>query len=108
MSGLSLAISPLIFPSEFIESSMKYIFKKNQFFYLPLSGMDENVFSTAKKMGFEKHLDRILKLTGTKFVNTSNNAQKLAESALNTQNLISITVGENNVHEILDSLKIDH
>jgi adenylyl- and sulfurtransferase ThiI len=105
---VSLAISPLIFPSEFIESTMEYIFKKNQFAYLPLSGMDENIFSTAKKIGLEKHLNKISKLSKIKFVSTSNNAQKLAESALSTGRVVSITVGENNVHEILDSLKIDH
>jgi adenylyl- and sulfurtransferase ThiI len=108
LSRISLAISPLIFPSEFIESSIECIFKKSQFAYLPLSGMDENIFSTAKKIGLEKHLDKISKLAKTKFVSTSNNAQRLAESALNTGRVVSITVGENNVHEILDSLEIDH
>ncbi len=104
---VSLAMSPLIFPTKFIESSMDYIFKKNQFAYFPLSGMDENIFSTAKKIGLEKHLGRISKLTKIKF-RTPKNAQKIAESALKTRKTVSITIGENSVHEILDSLEIEH
>ena len=86
---------------------MEYIFKKNQFAYFPLSGMEENIFSTAKKIGLEKHLSRISKLTKTKF-RTPKNVQKIAESALKTRKTVSITVGENNVHEILDSLEVEH
>ena len=108
LSRISLAISPMIFPAEFIESSLQYLYEKNQFGYLPISGMDESIFSDAKKIGLEKYQDKISKLVKAKFVNTSSNAQKVAESTLKTRRVVSITVGENNVHEILDSLEIEH
>ena len=108
LSRISLAITPMIFPAGFIESSMEYVFKKNQFCYLPLSGMDESIFLDAKKIGLEKRLGSISKLVKTKFSSPSDNAQKLAESALKSRRVVSITVGENNIHEILDSLEIEH
>ncbi len=109
LQRISLALSPLIFPLEFIESSLSHVFRKNQIPYLPLSGLDEDIFTTAKKIGLEKYLKKVSKLGRTKFVySPSNYTQKLIESALKTKKVISIKIGENNIHEMLDSLKIKH
>jgi len=109
LQRISLALSPLIFPLEFIESSLSYVFRKNQIPYLPLSGLDEDIFTTAKKIGLEKYLKKVSKLVRTKFVySPSNYTQKLIESTLKTKKVISIKIGENNIHEMLDSLKIKH
>ena len=58
---ISLALSPLIYPVDFVESLTKQVYSKNLIPYFPLSGLDDNVFETAKEIGLEKYLSRIEK-----------------------------------------------
>ena len=78
---------------------------------MSLSGFDENILNHAKELGLEKYLTRIEKLGKMKFnsiVKGKTNAQNLAQKALKTKRVVTVTVGPNNVHDILDSLKSKH
>ncbi len=66
---ISLALSPLIHPVDFVESLNKQVYNKNLIPYFPLSGLDGNIFETAKEIGLEKYLNRIEKLGGSNFSN---------------------------------------
>ena len=41
-------------------------------------------------------------------VSKAKNEQKLAQQALKTKKIVKVTLGPNNVHDILDSLGINH
>ena len=111
VNRVSLAISPLIFPQWFIDNNFKRILQKKLFPLFPLSGLDDNLLENAKAIGLGKYLLKIEKLGKMKFnryTNTQKEIQKCTNQALKTRKKISVTIGPNNVHEILDSLKVNH
>ena len=107
---ISLSLSPLIFPSYFVNSIIKRVFKKNFIPWLPLAGLDRDIFDNAKEIGLEKYIIKIEKLANLKFDGKTyeKEAQKIANQAIKTKKVVSVMVGPNNVHDILDSLKVDH
>ncbi len=111
VNRVSLAISPLIFPQWFIDNNFKRILQKKLFPLFPLSGLDDDLLENAKAIGLGKYLLKIEKLGKMKFnrfTNTQKEIQKCTNQALKTRKKISVTIGPNNVHEILDSLKVNH
>ena len=110
INKISLALSPLIFPSNFIENSVKRVFRNNFTSLVPLSGLDDRVFEHAKELGLGKYLPKIERLGVMSFSKqyTKVNIKKIVENALKKRKNISVVTGPNSVHEILDTLKEDH
>ena len=108
---ISLALSPLIYPVDFVESLTKQVYSKNLVPYFPLSGLDDNVFETAKEIGLEKYLSRIEKLGGSNFSNfkqSTKKIEKIVKETIMSKKNILVNVGPNNVHDILDEVRTDH
>ena len=108
---ISLGTSTLIHPIDFSESLSKQISDKNLIPYFPLSGLDDNVFESAREIGLEKYLNSIKKLGSTKFHNSKQPAkkiEKIVDDTIMTKKTVSVNVGLNNVHEILDEIRPDH
>jgi len=108
---IALALSPLIYPVDFVESLIKQVYSKNLILYLPLSGLDDNVFETAKEIGLEKYLSRIEKLGGSNFSNfkqPTKEIEKIVKETIMSKKIILVNVGPNNVHDILDEVRTDH
>jgi adenylyl- and sulfurtransferase ThiI len=113
---ISLAISPLIHPVDFTENLTKQVYSENLIPYYPLSGIDDNVFETAKEIGLEKYLSSIKKLGGIRidrnryvwYEDSVDNQNKLDVAAVKTiksKKTVTVNVGPNNVHEILDEVR---
>jgi len=105
---ISLGLSPLIHPVDFLESLIKQLYNKNLVPYFPLSGLDDNVFESAKEIGLEKYLDRIKKLGSSRFYDSKQSAkkiEKIVEESITSKKTVSVNVGQNNVHEILDEVR---
>ncbi len=102
---VSLALSPLVFSSEFIDNSVKQVFEKKKIPILPLTGVDSNLFDEAKEIGLERNMKKLKKMV----ITTSNEippfVKKEVEFALKTKKKIIVRIGPNNVHDILDSLE---
>ena len=108
---ISLALSPLIYPVDFVESLIKQVYSKNLIPYFPLSGLDDNIFETAKEIGLEKYLSRIEKLGGSNFSNfkqSTKKIEKIVKETIMSKKNILVNVGPNNVHDILDEIRTDH
>ena len=108
---ISLGTSPLIYPIDFSESLTKQTYNKNLIPYFPLSGLDDNVFGSAREIGLEKYLNRIKKLGTTKFHNSKQPAkriEKIVNESIMSKKTVSVNVGPNNIHEILDEVRSDH
>jgi len=105
---ISLSLSPLIHPVDFVESLIKQAYNKNLVPYFPLSGLDDNMFESAREIGLEKYLDRINKLGSSRFYDSKQPAkkiEKIVEESITSKKTVSVNVGQNNVHEILDEVR---
>ncbi len=111
MKKISLAISPLIFPSPFVDAIIKRVFEKNIIPHIPLAGLDDDILDNAKEIGLGKFLpkiERFGKMRFNSFNTTINEAKKIAKESEHSKKSISIEVGANNIHDILDSLELEH
>ena len=111
INKISLGLSPLIFPSSFVENSIKQVFRNNFTSLIPLSGLDDGIFEDAKELGLGKYLSKIEKLGEMSFSKqyaSKIEIKKIVENTLKKRKIVSIVIGPNNVHEILDSLEENH
>ena len=110
INRVSLAISPLIFPSWFIEYNSMRAFQKNVIPWFPLSGIDNGIFDTAKEIGLEKYISKIENLCKIKFKKglPKDKVSKISQISLRKINTITIELGSKNIHNIIDSLKSNH
>ena len=105
LTYISLGFSPLMFSQNISESAMKIIFQKNKIPLIPLSGVDSQLFDDAKEIGLEAKFSKIGKTIKMNFKEMSKISEKDVKTALKTKQTVKITVGPNNVHDILDSLE---
>ena len=105
---ISLSLSPLIFPANIIDNALNRIFSKKKIPIIPLAGVDNQLFIEAKEIGLERNIKKLEKMINI----TSNDVPKFSktdiELAHKTKKEISVRLGANNVHDILDSLSEDH
>jgi len=105
---ISLSLSPLIFPTNIIDNALNRIFSKKKIPIIPLAGVDDQLFIEAKEIGLERNIKKLEKMINI----TSNDVSKFSktdiELAHKTKKEISVRLGANNVHDILDSLSEDH
>ena len=105
---ISLSLSPLIFPANIIDNALNRIFSKKKIPIIPLAGVDNQLFIEAKEIGLERNIKKLEKMINI----TSNDVPKFSktdvELAHKTKKEISVKLGANNVHDILDSLNEDH
>jgi hypothetical protein len=102
---VSLALSQLIYSSDFIDNSLKLTFAKKKIPVLPLTGVDTGLFDEAKEIGLERSIKKIEKMVTMNMNEIPSFSKKEVESALKTKRIITVHVGPNNVHDILDSLE---
>jgi len=105
ISHVSLALSPLIFSINFIDYSMNLVFQKDRLPIMPLSGVDNKLFEEAKEIGLEKQipkLEKLFKINSNEIPNFSN---KDVDFAIKSKRSVTVKIGPNNVHDILDSLE---
>jgi len=107
-SHVSLALSPLIFSIDFIDSSLKRVFEKKKIPIIPLAGVDDNLFDEAKEIGLERNIKKLEKLVTISSNEIPVFSKKEVESTIKTKKKISVQIGPNNVHDILDSLEENH
>jgi len=105
ISHVSLALSPLIFSTNFIDYSMRRVFQKDIIPIMPLSGVDTKLFEEAKEIGLEKQIPKLEKLFMINSNEIPNFSNKDIDFALKSKKSVTVKIGPNNVHDILDSLE---
>ena len=106
-SRVSISLSSLIFSSNFIDNSLMRVFEKKKIPIMPLAGVDSSLFNVAKEIGLERNLKKLEKIVSINSNEVPIYAKTEVENALNTKKKISVKVGPNNIHDILDSFE-DH
>ena len=105
---ISLSLSTLIHPIDFLEEMVMRVYNETLIPYLPLSGLDTNILESAKEIGLDKYSTKIKKNSKLMYHNTKQSRKKpkkIVEQAIMTRKNISITMGANNVHDILDIIR---
>jgi hypothetical protein len=107
-SRISLSLLPLVFSSKFIDNSLKKVFEKKKIPIIPLAGVGTSLFNDAKEIGLENKIKKLEKIVTSRFDENTIFLKKEVEMSIKTKKVISIKVGPNNVHDILDSLEENH
>jgi len=105
---ISLGLSTLIHPIDFLEDMVMRVYNETLIPYLPLSGLDTNILESAKEIGLDKYFPKIKKISKSMHYNSKQSRkkpEKIAEQAIMTRKNISIKMGANNVHDILDIIR---
>lgn len=102
---VSVAVSPVMFSGNFIDNTVRRVFENGMIPVTPMSGIDAGMFTDAKEIGLEKHISKIKKLISIKSDEVPSYSKKVVDDAINSRQTVSVNVGPNNVHDILDSLE---
>ena len=102
---IALSLSPLAFPIWLIEQNQEIITKSKLTPWLALAGIDHAIIETAKEIGLGKYLSRIEKFGSLKFMQGKFNVSDMIQRATKTHQTITVKIGPNNIHDILDSIK---
>ena len=108
---ISLPISPLIFPSFFVNNAINDLVSKNLIPYIPLTGLDNEILHNAREIGLGKFLPKIEKygkINFNKIPKSIKEVQNISRTALKTKKSLTVTLGPNNVHEIMDFMNSNH
>lgn len=105
-SRISLALSPLVASADFTDGMVLEVFKAGRIPVLPLAGVDSDMVADARNVGLERAVARLQKTPAITSDQVPTPADREVKQSLKTRRRIRITVGPNNVHDILDSL--DH
>ncbi len=102
---ICLSLSPLAFPAWLIEQNLNIITKNRLTSWIALAGLDYSIIETAKEIGLGKYLHKIEKFGVLKFTQTKIDQASMAQSVIKTHQSITVKIGPNNIHDILDSIK---
>jgi len=105
ITHISLALSPLMFSTNFIDFSLKRIFQKDRLPIMALSGVDYKLFEEAKEIGLEKQIPKLEKSFIINSNKIPNFSDKDIDFAIKSKKSVTVKIGPNNVHDILDSLE---
>jgi hypothetical protein len=94
-----------MFSANFIDYSMKRIFQKDRLPIMPLNGIDTKLFEEAKEIGLEKQIPKLEKLFMINSNEIPNFSNKDVDFAIKSKKSVTVKIGPNNVHDILDSLE---
>jgi hypothetical protein len=121
ISFVGLPVSPLVFPSTLIKKLEVEIFDSGLVPHIPLSGIGSELFENAREIGLEKYIVKIEKIIQRKIVeyDTKKRIQhlqyalvqpssKAVDSIMTSQKTVSVKLGPNIIHEILDALEVKH
>lgn len=99
-----LSLSPLAFPIWLIEKNLDVITKNRLVSWMPLAGIDSAIIDTAREIGLGKYMSRIEKFGTFKFSQAKQDVSDTVQKAIKSHQNITVKIGPNNIHDILDSI----
>ena len=108
LNHISTAMSYMIFPADFMDYSIKRVFENSLIPVVPMMGIDVNLFNDAKEIGLEKNIPKMKKLISSGMRKMEGFSSKIVEDAIKSKKTVTVEIGPNNIHDILDSLDENH
>jgi len=108
---ISLGVSPMVFPASFCEYNADLVSRNKIIPWFPLSGIDYGILENSREIGLEKYITNLEDLCKKHFNGmkiSKSEASKDAKDSLKTVRYLPVTVGPNNIHDIIDLLKSNH
>lgn len=105
---VSLALSPLVFPAEYVRRALDRVFQAQKTPILALAGVDNGLFEDAREIGLEKSIKKLesqVTMTVREIPADAASTARGVEDVIKTTKEIAVKIGPNNVHDILDSLE---
>lgn len=103
---VSVPISDHLFPVEFTESISRFIYGSGLIPYLPIQGLEDGIRDMAREYVLEGHVGRIAVHAGRGFSDVGQaRFVTNAAGALERKQAISVRIGPNNLHDILDAIE---
>lgn len=102
---VSLPVSSQMLPIEFTDRISDFLHESGIIVHLPIEGSEDNIRSRARKYVLEKYLAKITIHRNSEFsgIRQARFKANAARAAHNKQ-VITVRIGPNNLHDILDSL----
>lgn len=107
LSHVSLPVNPMVFGEEISDYKIRESMKNKLVIHDSLGTIEAEIIEDAKRLGinsFEFTLERLINKKRSSVQKSSFDIKKIISNV----EKITITPGPNNMHEILDSLKIEH
>ena len=107
---LIIPLSTAIHPTWFVEATMKQIVFAGKTPWLPLMFLTDSIYHTAKDIGLEDkttYIDTLIKDMAFKkeeYEKYENNIVALSKAAIENMKTISLKIGPNYLHDIIDSI----
>lgn len=105
---ISISLSPFIFPQKTIDFFIKKTFQNKKIPIIPLFGIDDKLFDDAKEIGLDKNIKKIYKIISLNLSTVPSPIKKDINQYLKSKKTVNVTIGPNNVHDILDALEGNH
>lgn len=105
VSKVGLALLPLAYPAWFIDENIRAVADSKLVPWIPIAGLDEQIIKSAKEIGLGKHLHKIEKFGTFRFSKDKSDVVGIVKEAIKSRQQVSVKIGPNNIHDILDSLK---
>jgi len=105
---ISISLSPFIFPQKAIDFFIKKTFQNKKIPIIPLFGIDDKLFDDAKEIGLDKNIKKIYKIISLNLSTIPSPVKKDINQYLKSKKTVNVTIGPNNVHDILDALEGNH
>jgi len=105
---ISISLSPFIFPQKTIDFFIKKTFQNKKIPIIPLFGIDDKLFDDAKEIGLDKNIKKIYKIISLNLSTIPSPVKKDINQYLKSKKTVNVTIGPNNVHDILDALEGNH
>lgn len=106
-SRISLAVPPAIFPAGVVDSYLERAFRRGMIPLVPLAGSGAGMYEIAREVGLgEAGIRRLERKIGAASATAAVQAADRTDAAVQAADAqkITIRVGANNVHDILDAL----
>jgi len=102
---ISIPVAPTFMPAKIIDEFIERVTKNNKIPVFSLFGSNMQIFNDLEELGLPNKTKKLESLASKNFKKTPKVSEKLIQDGLRSEKTITVDIGPNNVHDILDALE---
>lgn len=102
---ISVPVTPTIISGKIIDEFVKKIVRNDKIPIIPLFGSNMQIFNDLQELGLSNKTKKLESLASKNFKKVTNVSEKLIQESLRSEKTVTVEIGPNNVHDILDALE---